>query len=194
MHWVGLNVHSEFSTGCYRRAWINILATLTLGWQQAWNVGGGVHCEHSGGSLWLSRDSLPRSRLSAQDRTCVSHKCWRENSGNPGQANAHKCPVPIWLLFGVYIFWWCCFCLVAKLFLTLCNSMDCSTPGFPVLHCLPEFAQTHAHWVGDALQPSHPLSSPSPPVFNLSPHQGLFQWVGSFHQAVKVLELQLQSF
>ena len=57
--------------------------------------------------------------------------------------------------------------------------MDCSTPGFPVLHYLPEFAQTHVHWVGDAIQPSHPLSSPSPPALSLSQHQGLFQWVSS---------------
>jgi len=61
-------------------------------------------------------------------------------------------------------------------------------PGFPVLHYLPEFVQTHAHWVSDAIQPSHPLSSLSPPAFNLSQHQGLFQWVGSSHQVVKVLE------
>ena len=74
----------------------------------------------------------------------------------------------------------------------LCNPMDCSTPGFPV-HCqLPEFTQTHAHWVSDAIQPSHPLSSPSPPAFNLSQHQGLFQWVSSSHQVAKVLEFQLQ--
>ena len=57
---------------------------------------------------------------------------------------------------------------------------------------LPEFAQTHVHWVSDAIQPSRPLSSPSPPVFNLALHQGLFQWVSSSHQVVKVLELQLQ--
>ena len=55
--------------------------------------------------------------------------------------------------------------------------MDCSTPGFPVLHYLLEFAQTHVHWVGDAIQPSHPLLSPSPPIINLSPYQGLFKWV-----------------
>ena len=55
-----------------------------------------------------------------------------------------------------------------------CNSMDCSTPDFPVLHRLLELAQTHVHWVSDAIQPSHPLSSPSPPAFNLSQHQGLF--------------------
>ena len=68
----------------------------------------------------------------------------------------------------------------------------CSTPGFPV-HCqLPELTQTHVHCVGDAIQPSHPLSSPSPPVFNLSQHQGVFQWVSSLHQVAKVLELQLQ--
>ena len=59
----------------------------------------------------------------------------------------------------------------------LCNPMDYSTPGFPVHHQLPELAQTHDHGVGDAIQPSHPLSSPSPPAFNLSQHQGLFQWV-----------------
>ena len=83
-------------------------------------------------------------------------------------------------------------CSVTKLCPTLCNPMNCSTPGFPVLHYLPEFAQIHVHWVCDAIQPSHPLSSPSPPTFNLSQHQGLFQWVGSSHQVDKVLEFQLQ--
>ena len=67
-----------------------------------------------------------------------------------------------------------------------------SMPGFLVHHQLLELAQTHAHQVGDAIQPSHPLSSPSPPVFNLSQHQGLFQWVSSLHQVAKILELQLQ--
>ena len=74
----------------------------------------------------------------------------------------------------------------------LCNLMDCSMPGFPVHHQLPELAQAHVHWVGDAIQPSHPLLSPSPLAFNLSQHQGLFQWVSSSHQVAKVLELQLQ--
>jgi len=72
------------------------------------------------------------------------------------------------------------------------NPMDCITPGFPVPHQHPEFSQTHVHWVGDAIQPSHPLSSPPPPAFNLSQHQGLFQWVNSTHQVAKVLEFQLQ--
>ena len=65
--------------------------------------------------------------------------------------------------------------------------MDCSTPGFPVHHQFPELTQTHVHWVGDAIQPPHPLSSPSPPAFNLAQHQGLFQWVSSFHQVAKEL-------
>ena len=75
---------------------------------------------------------------------------------------------------------------------TLCNPMDCSTPGFPVHHQLPDLAQTHVHWVGDAIQLSHPLSSPPPPAFNLSQHQGLFKWVSSSNQLAKVLEFQLQ--
>ena len=85
-----------------------------------------------------------------------------------------------------------CCCSVTKLCLTLLNPMDCSTPGFPVLHYLLEFSQTHVHWVGDAIQPSHPLSPPSPPTFSLSQHRGLFQWVSSSHQVAKVLELQCQ--
>ena len=67
-------------------------------------------------------------------------------------------------------------------------------PGFPVHHQAPELAQTQVHQVGDAIQPSHPLSFPSPPTFNLSQHQGLFQWASSSHQVAKVLEFQLQSF
>ena len=75
---------------------------------------------------------------------------------------------------------------------TLWNPMDCSTPGFPVHHQLLEFTQTHVHWISDAIQPSHPLSFPSAPAFNLSQHQGLFQWVSSSNQVAKVLEFQLQ--
>ena len=75
---------------------------------------------------------------------------------------------------------------------TLCIPTDCSRPGFPVLHHLPELAQTHVHWVGDVIQPFHPLSSPSPPTFNLSHHQDLFQGVSSSHHVAKVLEFQLQ--
>ena len=83
-------------------------------------------------------------------------------------------------------------CSVTQPCLTLCDPMDCSTLRFPIHHQLPEFTQTHVHCVGDAIQPSHPLSSPSPPAFNLFQHQGLFQWVSSSHQVAKVLEFQLQ--
>ena len=76
---------------------------------------------------------------------------------------------------------------------TLCDPVDRSTPGLPVHHQLPEFTQTHVHWVGDAIQVSYPLSSPSPPAFNVSQHQSLFKWVSSSHQVAKVLEFHLMS-
>ena len=75
---------------------------------------------------------------------------------------------------------------------TLCNPMNRSAPGLPVHHQLPEFTQTHIHRVDDGIQPSHPLSSPSPPAPNPSHHQSLFQWVNSSHEVGKVLEFQLQ--
>ena len=88
------------------------------------------------------------------------------------------------------------FSSVAQSCPTLCNPMDCGTPSFPVHHQLPNLAQTHVHQVSDAILPSSPPSSPSPPAFHLSQHQGLFQWVSSSHQVAKVLEFQLkhQSF
>ena len=81
---------------------------------------------------------------------------------------------------------------VAHSCLTLCDPMNRSMPGLPVHDQLLESTQTHVRWVGGAIQPSHPLSSPSPPAFNLSQHQGLFKSVSSLHQVVKVLEFQLQ--
>ena len=110
------------------------------------------------------------------DKRTVNNYCvvgWEKNNMTPGQmdyqfsSDAQSCP-------------------------TVCNPMDCSTPGFPVHHQLLELTQTHVHQVGDAIQPSHPLSSPSPPAFNLSVNQGLFKWVSSSHQVAKVLEFQLQ--
>ena len=92
----------------------------------------------------------------------------------------------IWASFFFFSFFF------SKACLTLGNPMDCSTPGFSVLHHLLEFDQTHAHWVSDAIQLSHPLSPPSPLAFSLSRCQGLFQWINSLHQVTKVLELQLQ--
>ena len=91
-----------------------------------------------------------------------------------------------------------CLCLhvqfssVAQLCPTLCDPMNLSTPSLSVPHQLPEFTQTHVHPVSDAIQPSHPLLSPSPPAPNLSQHQGLFWWVNSSHEVAKVLEFQFQ--
>ena len=84
------------------------------------------------------------------------------------------------------------FSSVAQSCPTLCDPMNSSMPGLPVHHQLPEFTQTYLHWVGDGIQPSHPLLSPSPPAFYLSQNQVLFQWISSLHQVAKVLESQLQ--
>ena len=103
--------------------------------------------------------------------------------------------------FNVNIVAWCWhnlreisvqFSSVTQSCLTLCDPMNCSTPGLPVHHQLLKFTQTHPHLVGDAIQPSHPLSSLSPSASNPSHHQGLFQWINSSHEVAKVLEFQLQ--
>ena len=86
----------------------------------------------------------------------------------------------------------CCCCSLTESCLTLCDPVDCSIPGFPVLHYLPEFVQTYVQGVDDTIQPSYPLWSPSPPALNLAQHQGLFKWVSSLHQVAKALEFQLQ--
>ena len=102
------------------------------------------------------------------------------------------------LFMEFYLYFYVClkfifqFSSVAQLCLTLCDPMNCSTPGLPVHHQLPESTQTHVHWVSDAIQPSYPLSSPSPPALNLSQNQGPFKWVSSLHLVAKVLEFQLQ--
>ena len=93
-------------------------------------------------------------------------------------------------LMAVWLYWY--FSAVAQSCPTLCDPVNRSTPGLPVHHQLLEFTQTHVHWAGDAIQPPHPLPSPSPPALNLSQHQGLFQWVSSSHQVAEVLEFQLQ--
>ena len=101
--------------------------------------------------------------------------------------------VPFWWWYGGWYVWVCqsVFSSVTQSCPNLCGPMDCSMLGFPAHHQLPELAQTHVHGVSDAIQPSHPLLSPSP-AFNLSQNQGLFQWVSSSHQVAKVLEFQLQ--
>ena len=98
----------------------------------------------------------------------------------------------IWPLLTTVLFKYLQFNSVAQSYPTLCDPMNRSTPGLPVHHQLLEFTQTHVHLVSDSIQPSHPLSSPSPPALNPSQHQGFFQWVNSSHEVAKVLEFQLQ--
>ena len=124
-------------------------------------------------------------------RVCISNqfpwwwsRCWLEN-------HTMKSSLTSKTSLGRYCCCCCC-CSVGLSWQTLCDPMDCTMPGLPLLHYLPEFPQTHVPWVGDAIQPSHPRLLPSPLSFNLSQHQGLFQWVSSSHQVAKVLELQLQ--
>ena len=108
------------------------------------------------------------------------------------QSFLKMCQILLCLIF-LCIDWWCSqFSSIAQSCPTLCDPMDCGTPGFPVHHQLLELTQTHVHHVSDAVQPSHPLLSPSPPAFNLSQPQGLFQWVSSSHWVAKILEFQLQ--
>ena len=102
--------------------------------------------------------------------------------------NVYLSFLPIFQLDFCFLGYWvpCC-CSVAQVCSTIYDLMDDSTPGFPVLLHLPELAQTHVHWVSDVIQPSHSLSSPSPPALNPSQHQGLFKWVSFSHQAAKGL-------
>ena len=125
--------------------------------------------------LWAARLTGQRAECSQVNGTVWGTGNWLEDDDW------------VWWLSG-FLFY-CC--LVAKSCPTLCNPLDCSTPVFSVPHHLLKFVQVHVHWISDAIQPSHPLSSPSPPAFSLSPHQGLFRWVGCSHQVAKVLELKL---
>ena len=128
----------------------------------------------------VKADRVPRKGNLQHRSTCI--KCHSFSTSNCSSSNLSKRYLSLqWVISSV-----------AQSCLTLCDPMNCSTPGLPVHHQLPELAQTHVHWVSDAIQPSHPLSSPYPPAPNLSQHQGLFKWVSSSHQVAKVLEFQLQ--
>ena len=120
---------------------------------------------------------------------------WMEEPGMPLLPHPHSfSPLVIpshslYLWFSLFVIQ---FSSVAQSCPTLWDLMNRSMPGLPVHHQILEFTQTHVHWVSDAIQPTHPLSSPSPPAPNPSQHQGLFQWVNSSHEVAKVLEFQLQ--
>ena len=105
--------------------------------------------------------------IALKDSLITSPYCFKRIRGEVGEVSGLPC------------------CSVAKSYPALCDAMYCSTPGFPVLHYLPVFAQTHVHWVSDAIQPSRPVSLPSPPALRLSQHQGLFQWVSSLIRGLK---------
>ena len=146
--------------------------------------------------LWLYNFLMTeRSRDSwrLQTKTCA-HQDPGERSSDPTREPACECfrvscggINQQWPAMGTVHF-----SSVAQSGPTLCDLMNCSTPDLPVYQQLQESTQTHVYWVGDAIQSSHPLSSPSPPALNLSHHQGLFKWVSSSHQVAKVLEFQLQ--
>ena len=122
----------------------------------------------------------------------TEHMNWEFSKGVWAEAiNVGATGMSLWLIKAISSVQ---FSPVAQSCPTLCDPMNCSMPGLPVHHKCPEFTQTYVHQVGDAIQPSHPLSSSSPPALNLSQHQGLFQWVNSAHEGAKVLEFQLQSF
>ena len=145
----------------------------------AWRIPGDRGAWQATGHNWATKQS-PAQRLTGRIRNKIcnndKHIC-RDNGRN---TIAQISPRSLQ------------FSSITQMCLTLCDPMNCSMPSLPVHHQLLEFTQTHVHWVSDAIQPSQPLSSPSPPALNLSQHQGLFKWVSSSHQVAKVLEFQLQ--
>ena len=139
---------------------------------------------HSLGPTHISLGSYHCRELQTTSKSQLLHLCsWQLFLSS--QQVARKCQKIRAVISSVQ------FSSVAQSCPTLCNPMNRSTPGLPVHHQLPEFTQTHVHRVSDAIQPSHPLSSPSPPAPNPSQHQGLFQWVNSSHEVAKVLEFQV---
>ena len=154
----------------------------------------------------LGRDDPLEEGMAAHSRILAWRIPWTEEPGRCSSWGRRETDMPErltlslftficdfsqFLIFFQHVCMHCC-CSIAKSCLTLCDPMDCNVAGFPVLHQLLEFAQTHVPWGSDAIQPSHPLSPPSPSALSLSQHQGLFQWGSFLHQVVKVLELQHQ--
>ena len=159
---------------------------------RSWEVGNGNPLQYSclgnhihRGAWWAIVHGIMKSWAQLSDwaqnlRTSAGNWMWQhqwQNTENGSKINtewrigSNFCAIDSF--FNTY------FISVAQLCLTLCDPMDCSMAGFPVYHQLLELAQTHIHWVSDVIQPSHPLSSPSPPAFNPYQHQGLFKWVSS---------------
>ena len=171
------------------RGWEGWMVLLTQ-WTWVW--------VNSGSWWWTGKPGLLQSM--GWQRVNWTELNWSESRWYDSFWLSHKTLMHV-ILSGEYMFVFVIFFYtipfsvqfnsVTQLCPTLCDPMNRSTPGLPVHHQLPEFTQTHVHWVCDAIQPSHPLSSPSPPAPNPSQHQSLFQWVNSSHEVAKVLEFQL---
>ena len=168
--------------GWQRRRWLNsITDSMDYEFEQAPGDGKG-----QGSLAWCSPQGHKESDMTEQLNSKWDVRMWKYLKSKTLAAPAS------FLFFCVFLLASVQFSSVAQLCPTLFDSMDCSTPGLPVYHQLAELTQTHVCWVGDAIQPSYPLSSPSPPAFNLSRHQDLFQGVSSLHQVARILEFQLQ--
>ena len=154
--------------------WIPLVAWNTTNWKILQEMGIPDHLSCLLRNLYAGQEATVRTRH------------WTTDWSKLGKE--YKRLYRVTLLFNLYS----TFSSVTQLCPIPCDPMDCSMPGFPVHHQLKELTQTHVHLVSDAIQPSHPLSSPSPPALNLSKHQGLFKWVSSSHRMPKELELQLQ--
>ena len=151
-----------------------MLKILKLGFSSTWAE------NFQTSQLGLEKAEEPEIKLPTLGRS------WRK------QRNSRKTSISASL--NMLSLWLCFYCSVIKSYLTLCDPMDWSSPGFSVLRYLPELARFHVYWVDNAIQPSHALLPASPPALNLSQHHGLFHWVSSPHQVAKFLELQRQSF
>ena len=136
--------------------------------------------------------SLIFKEKNCQKRIFSQSNCMTDCSNTTKKTEGNPATIIALSWFSTYIKHLVQFSSVAQSCLTLCHPMNHSTPGLPVHHQLPEFTQTHVHRVSDAIQPSHPLLSPSPPAPNPSQHQSPFEWVNSLHEVAKVLEFQLQ--
>ena len=147
----------------------------------------GIVCTH----IWMKMNAYVYVCVYTCTYVCMNKFNYLKNHNQHPLVDEWIKKTYIYTYIHTYIYSSVQFSSVAQSCPTLCDPTNPSTPGLPVHHQLPEFTQTHVHWVSDAIQPSHPLSSPFPPVPNPCQHQSLFQWVNSLHEVAKVLEFQL---
>ena len=174
--------------------WVSLMAQTVKNWPAIWETQ----------VQSLGREDLLEKEMATESSTLTWKIPWMEKPGrlqSMGSQTVRHCWATSLTHLQLHEQLYDTYCIyissvqlssVAQSCPTLCDPMNHSTPGLPVQHQLSEFTQTQVHWVSDAIQPSHPLPSPSPPARSLSQHQGLFQWVSSSHQVATGLELQLQ--